>query len=44
VWVFVVGLDEAGDFVDQFFDTAECSATNGSLCNDIEPDLNLVQP
>ena len=41
---FVVAIDEAGDVVDQFSDTAEGCALEGCSGQDGEPDLDLVQP
>ena len=42
--MLVVPLDDVCDFINQFFDTAEGSMSNGSLRDDIEPDLHLVKP
>ena len=32
------------DFENQIFDTSEGSSTDGSLGDEIEPDLDLIQP
>ncbi len=40
----IVSLDEALDVGNEVSDAAECAATDGALCDDVEPDLNLIEP
>ncbi len=37
-------LDEVIDFVDQFFNAAERTASNSALRDDIKPDFDLIEP
>ena len=40
----VISVDVFLDFGSKFFDALECSAPDRFLGDDIEPDLNLIQP
>lgn len=44
MWVLIVLLDKAVNHCDKFFDAAEGSPANGLLGNDVEPNLDLVEP
>lgn len=40
----MVLLDKLIDFRNQLFDTLKGSSPNGPLCNQVEPDLHLIEP
>ena len=42
--VLVIAFHEVIDFADQIFDIFECTSADGLLGNEVEPDLNLIEP